>query len=80
SAVWRHDRGGLWCDRASDRSHGRVPNTAARGQWPRHPPRPPDFSPLYEAIREQLGLQLKRGGKGAVDHLVIGSVKKPTSN
>ena len=44
------------------------------------PPGPPDFSALYDAIREQLGLQLKRGGKGPVDHIVIDSVQKPTSN
>ncbi|HXR97767.1 MAG TPA: TIGR03435 family protein [Terriglobales bacterium] len=43
-------------------------------------PGPPDFTPLFDAMRDQLGLQLRRGGKGPVDHLVIDSVQKPTAN
>lgn len=41
---------------------------------------PPDFSPLFDAIRAQLGLRVDKGGKGPVDYLVIDSVQKPTGN
>jgi|SRR6185437_1512087 len=43
-------------------------------------PQPPDLSPLFDAIRDQLGLRLVRGGKGPVDHIVIDSVQRPTGN
>lgn len=56
-------------------------------QFPPPPPRtpgvipaPPDLSPLFDAIRDQLGLRMVRGGKGPVDHIVIDSVQKPTPN
>jgi uncharacterized protein (TIGR03435 family) len=41
---------------------------------------PPDFSPLFDAIRAQLGLRVDKGGKGPVDYLVIDSVQKPAGN
>ncbi|HWG36309.1 MAG TPA: TIGR03435 family protein [Terriglobales bacterium] len=43
-------------------------------------PQPPDLSPLFDAMRDQLGLRLVRGSKGAVDHIVIDSVHRPTGN
>ncbi|MGH9472875.1 MAG: TIGR03435 family protein [Terriglobales bacterium] len=56
-------------------------------QLPPPPPRtpgvippPPNLSPLFEAIRNQLGLRLVRGGKGPVDYIVIDSVQKATPN
>jgi uncharacterized protein (TIGR03435 family) len=40
----------------------------------------PDLSPLFEALRAQLGLHVDKGAKGPVDYLVIESVQKATGN